>query len=104
MTKFLERKRPVLSKVVLPAIDIPPTSPKLVVAHVQTTNVLPTPKPKPNLAFCNPILTSFLPKNVDETSNRPLSHKEFIQFMEKEFRNGSQEANLICPSSSLHPT
>ena len=108
MTKFIERKRPVLTTVILPFIDIPPVFPKLSITHVQTINVLPQPQLKPCLAFSKPILTSFIPEdyqhdvaNDDEFGSRPLSHLDLIKFIQNQSINRSQELNKRCPSSVL---
>ena len=49
MTKFREQKRPVLTKICLPGIDIAPVYPKLSIIHNQTTNIpsLTNPDPQP---------------------------------------------------------
>ena len=58
ITKFLQLKRLILSKVVLPCIDIAPYLPKLSIAHVQTTIIPAQPKPS------SPVSNSHIMKNI----------------------------------------
>ena len=103
ITKFLEHKRPalVLSKIVLPSIDIAPVYPKLSITHVQTTilpstsEIILTKTCLKNLPVAVAPLVDPLsdgdtvadltqPAVTDET--KTLTHREFIAMMEN-FKN-----------------
>ena len=70
MTKFIERKKlktqTILSKCVLPSIDIPPVLPILSIVCVQRTTVPSQVQVKPLLSFSKTILTHFIPENYPE--------------------------------------
>ena len=106
ITKFLEHKIPalVLSKIVLPSIDIAPVYPKLSITHVQTTIVPSTSEtiltksclknlPVAVAPLVDPLSDGVQPDTVadltqpavtDET--KTLTHREFIAMMEN-FKN-----------------
>ena len=90
ITKFAEGKRLVLTIFLHPRIDIPPVSPKLSIAHVQTTNVLSQPKHKPSLVISKTVMTSFMPEWYqpdDESNTKPLSYSHYLRIMENLPRN-----------------
>ena len=66
MTKFLERKRPVLTKIGFPGIDIAPVYPKLSITHVQSTNVPSLTNPDPQPVFSQPQHASSQPWQVQD--------------------------------------
>ena len=106
ITKFLDNKRPplLLSKIVLPSIDIAPVYPKLSITHVQTTIVPSTSET--NSKFClnnvpvaaaglfDPLPDRVQPDTVaDQTKlagtddSKTLTHGEFITIMDNFKKN-----------------
>ena len=106
MTKFVERKRPVLTTDVFSCIDILPVFPTLLIAHVQSTHVLSQTHLKTSLTFSKPILTSFMPENYkheDQSNSKPLSHSDINKCMENKLKHRSQELNKLN-SATVLPT
>ena len=111
ITKFLDNKRPplLLSKIVLPSIDIAPVYPKLSITHVQTTIVPSTSEtiltnsksclnnvpvaaeglfdPLPDRVQPNTVADLTQLAETDDT--KTLTHREFIAIMEN-FKNHSR--------------
>ena len=66
MTKFREQKRPVLTKICVPGIDIAPVYPKLSITHVQTTNIPSLTNPDPQPVSYQPQHASYQPQQVHD--------------------------------------
>ena len=79
ITKFLERKQPILSIAVQTSINVLPAVKRLSIVHVQTTHVPSQRKPRPNLGFLKSIVISFTPDQSDDTK-----HLTYLHFMKME--------------------
>merc|ERR1712034_8221 len=83
ITKFLERKPPILSIAIQTPINILPEVKVLSIVNVQTTHVPSQTRPKENLDFSKSIVISFTPDQpADEENLRTYSH--FMKIEKKE--------------------
>ena len=79
ITKFLQKKGPVLTTNKLPGLDIPPFHRKLSIVHVQETHVLSQSELKPILGFSKAVVISFVP-NQQVLSESSYSHSmDFVK-------------------------
>ena len=93
ITKFLERKPPILTMTILPTIDILPVFRKLSIVSVQTTHVLSQPQPKPNLDYSKTIVISFTLDQHQHDETFP-SYSDFMKFLEKQEPMNTSQAKL----------
>ena len=100
ITKFLERKQPILSIAVQTSINILPAVKELSIVHVQTTHVLSQTQPRPNLEFSKTIVISFTPDQPDDA--KPLTYSHFMKMEKKETINRILEMDALQCTNFRH--
>ena len=101
--KFLERKRPLHTRNVLPCINIPPVKPRLSIHHIQTTEVPSQTQHNPILVFSKTVLTSFVP-DIPPTSYQKLPNPQYHPNILEASRlmYGGNQPQQITPDESEH--
>ena len=100
ITKFPERKQPILSIAVQTSINILPAVKKLLIVHVQTTHVPSQTQSRPNLDFSKTIVISFTPAQPDDVKTLTYSH--FMKIEKKETINRILEMNNLKCTNFRH--
>ena len=100
ITKFLERKPPILSITVQDSINILPVVKELSIVHVLTTHVPSQTQPKQNRDFSKTIVISLTPEPSD--NNKPLTYSHFMKMEKKEMMNRILEMNGLQSTNYRH--
>ena len=100
ITKFLERKLPILTINVQDSINILPEVKKLSIVNVQTTHVPSKTLPKRTLQFSKSIVISLTPEPSDE--KKPIIYSHFMKIEKKELINRILEMNGLESMNYRH--